>query len=1060
MSSSLQPGTQIGSLGRKILKAMLIIIFFWVFWKFGGFLMNLLIARYLGASREADAYFFVYKYILFMLVYSTTLKVLMPAFMPVFLEEMEERGEEKAWEFVSAVLNLTLLGSAGLILGGFLLAPRIASFAEGFDAAGQALATSLLRWMLPGVGGLILAVLTYALLNSYKIFDYPAAGDAAQKLVWALVLFGTFRFLGFAAVAVGFLAGCAAQLLVNGWGLRTRWRLYRFRLGLSGKRLLTEGLWLMAALLLLAGWWGLVRSAASYRLLMLTGATAVGCLHLIGLERRAKRAGTPLGKLAALSAPLLIGVLFARYRDFATAFFQSYTATGVFADLEYARSVGNLPNVLIATALSFAMFPYLCELATRKDLATFAALMTRTLRLIALFFIPLTVAIMVLDEPLMQLIFDRGQFPLIHLHYAGQALSLFIFGLFFYAIENVLMQSFFSMQQMWWPTVLGMVSAVFHTLFLGIGINVLGYNYPSEIFVLVAISFPVSRIFKNLILLAVMRTRLPIFPPRETLIFLGQMVLLCAVVGGVVYASFQPLQRLLPVNPLKEREVMVDTFNFEPRGWFSLDADELEVIPGARSLHLTGPAGQPLTVDFPELPRDQLLRVRGLRLWARAEGPVRLTVRLHDREEATFERTVELERPEEWQCLDLEFSGFQAPGPPSHRLRAGRLTTCSLVVLPERPGASLWIDSLALLAKGGQVLVLEDFETAAGWGKNRPPTLARAIEPNHGGHALWAHYRRSARRQVSFRRELTDFRLEEATELRFTVKATLPGQWSVQLVGPEGPLASQTFSCDQAGRWQTCSLKLPEQGLTEPVEALILEDETATPPGSPQPIQFWIDNLRFRGKGGTEIPIDDFEQEGQGWTLASGSPQVDDTGEGEARAEQALRLPAGAPQVQRDLRGYRLEGTSYLRCKIRAERPEKITLVLETRAGQRWQCPLEVRASGKRKPYEVPLAQFRSLEAPGSEKVDAGQVERLVLIREAGSPGTAWLDNLAFHSQTPVVAYEGRKLIRVGVPGMLGTIAFIVLIFLLRVEEAGLIAHWLRTEGLAKIKAKLGGRGG
>jgi hypothetical protein len=725
--------------------------------------------------------------------------------------------------------------------------------------------------------------------------------------------------------------------------------------------------------------------------------------------------------------------------------------------------VGNLPNVLIATALSFAMFPYLCELATRKDLATFAALMTRTLRLIALFFIPLTVVIIVLDEPLMQLLFDRGQFPLIHLHYAGRALSLFIFGLFFYAIENVLMQSFFSMQQMWWPTALGMVSAVFHTLFLGIGINVLGYNYPSEIFVLVAISFPVSRIFKNLFLLAIMRTRLPIFPPRETLVFLGQMVLLCTAVGGAVYASFQPLHRRLPVNPLKEREVLVDTFNFEPRGWFSLDADELEVIPGARSLRLSGPPGKPLTVNFPALPRDQLLRVKGLRLWAKSEGPVRLTVRLKDQEGLAFERTVELEQPEEWQCLDLGLADFQVPGQPSLRLRAGRLTTCSLTVVPERPGVSLWIDALALLAKGGQVLVLEDFETATGWGKSRDQTLAQAIAPNRGStdrgaHSLWAHYRRSARRRVNFRRELTDFRLEEATELRFTARVTPPGQWSVQLAGPAGPLASQTFSFDLADRWQTCSFKLPAEGLARPVEALILEDTTVVPPGPPAPVQLWIDNLCFRRKDGTEIPIDDFEQEGRGWVPVAGSPQVADTGEGEVRVEQALLLPAEVTQVQRDLRGYRLAGTSYLRCKIKADRPERVTLVLETREGQRWQFPLEVRASGKRKPYEVPLADFRRPDAPGAGKVDPGRVERLILIRGAGAAGRWWLDNLAFHSQTPVVAYEVRKLIRVGVPAMVGTFVFIVLIFLLRVEEAGLMAHWLRTEGLRKIRARLGGR--
>jgi hypothetical protein len=91
--------------------------------------------------------------------------------------------------------------------------------------------------------------------------------------------------------------------------------------------------------------------------------------------------------------------------------------------------------------------------------------------------------------------------------------------------------------------------------------------------------------------------------------------------------------------------------------------------------------------------------------------------------------------------------------------------------------------------------------------------------------------------------------------------------------------------------------------------------------------------------------------------------------------------------------------------------------------------------------------------------LDPARIERLIVTREGAAEGKLWLDNVAFKSKTPVKTYEMRKLVLVGVPVLLGTLVFIVLIFVLRVEEAGMIATWLRTEGLAKIKAKLSGRG-
>ena len=821
---------QVGSLGRKILKAMLVICVFWVFWKFGGFLLNVLVGSFFAASKEADAYFFVYKYVIYLAIYSTALKVLMPVFIPVFTEQMEEKGEEEAWRFVNSVLNLIALGLLAFVVGGLVFAPTIASLAEGFTSETREITARLLRVMLPGVVGLILGILTYALLNSYKVFDYPAAGDAAQKLVWAVVLFVAFKFLGLGvmAIAIGFLAGCGAQIAVNLFGLRSKLHLYRPLIAMpAARRLGRELLWLLLVGGLFAGFAWAVRDTANAKLWILTAGAFLGCGYAVWLWWRAEKSTSVMGKFAALSAPLLIGVLFARYRDFATAYFQSYTQTGVFADLEYARTAGNLPTVLVAYALSVAMFPYLCDLATKRDTATFAELLSRTIRLIALFFVPLTVVMIVLDEPIMRLIFDRGNFPEVHLRYAGTALSVFIFALFFYAVENVVMQSFFSLQQMWWPTGLGIASAIFHALFMYTAIHLLGFNYPYEIFIVVALSFPLSRLFKNVLLLLVMNARVPIFPLRETAIFGAKLAGLCAGVGLVVWGSYLPLHRALPLSPWKEREIVVDTFNREAQGWFTVDAEQLAVVEAEQEEEeLLAGSRWALRADYQRSARRQVDLRRDLSaydwseatlliLWLKTEPLGQFTLVLEEEDGSRYE----VRLPPvglTWQKYGVPLGELTARGLELSQVRTLYLVDTTPMQEGEVQKATLWLDELSVFDRRGRQFVVDNFEPGYGWTATDPAgpvEVADSDEDPTNETEEPALRMASGMAQVS--RTLDGYRLMGMTTFSLKLKADRPQRLEVSLAEADGSVYTARLDLTRSQERKRYTLSLTDFVLAE-----------------------------------------------------------------------------------------------------------------------------------------------------------------------------------------------------------------------------------------------------
>jgi len=584
-----------GSLAGRILRGMAVIVFFGLFAKLGGFLMSLFMAGFYGPGRVLDCYTEVFNIIIFTFLYSTVLKVF---------------------------VHLLLMGALVVVVLGMLLAPQmIAVLVPGFDQAARGLAASMLRVMMPGAFVFIFAAAALAVFNSYKIFSFPSAGEATQKLLWAATLFVQIRVLGMAVsvwhetpVVIGFLVGCSAQLAILLWGLR-RWlsRYWPFLPALCRRRVVTEAGILVAFAAAFAGWVALLAFAGRHPLLSagaaagdwlgrnagllgLTGALTLGCGYALLLWWRSRGRTGIMGRFALLAAPMMLGVLFARYRDLTTALFQSYTQTGVFGVLELGKKIGNLPTHLVGYSLSIAMFPYLCDLAAKRDTRTFADLLTKTLKMIALFFLPLTVAVLCLGRPIFQLVFDRGAgtWEPMFLDYGGLAVAIYCSALFFYAIENVLMLSFFSIQKMWTPTLLGMGFTIVHVLFLFLFIRVLGFDYPHQVFLIVAVSFPLTRVMKNVVLMRLLRARIPILPLRQAAAFAVKLAVVCA---GVAAATLGVRGLLAPhVHPgdFAGRTVMVDTFNAEPRGWFSRNAWDLEV----REPEIAGFSGRALIVNY------------------------------------------------------------------------------------------------------------------------------------------------------------------------------------------------------------------------------------------------------------------------------------------------------------------------------------------------------------------------------------------------------------------------------------------------------------------------------
>ena len=862
------------ALGRRVARGTFVLIFFGLFLKFGGLLMSIIMTGAYGPGHVLDAYSEVFNGLLFVFVYSSVLKVVVPAFMPVFAEEREKAGEQSAWRLTNTLLNMLLIGGGLLVVVGMILADQIVStLVPGFDdKPARASAIMMLRYAMPGAIVLLFSVMTLGILNSYKIFSYPSAATAAHRLAWAAVLF--VLLYGFAKdphaaaekpVYIGFLAGSLAQLIVLLYGMRKKLSLYRPRLSaMSGARILKEvgialcfvaafGAW--AAALSVAAKYELVPGiAGNSRFLAITGGTVIVCAWSLLLWARASKRAGVMARFAALAGPLIIGVIFARYRDLITWYFQSFTQTGVFGSLEVAKTVANLPVELLPYSLSIAMFPYLCDLAARKDMGTFGSMMTRTVNLIALLFVPLTVVVIVMSRPVIELVFDRGNWPENMLAYAGLGLALYGSGFFFYAVENVLLQSYYSMQRVWTPIIVGIAATVFHAAFLFVLIVTFGLKYPLEIFVIVALSFPVSRAAKNLVLMGLLRKPMNFLPVKQTAVFAGKLCVVTLGVGLAAYFTMKPMQRIVPLSALKGKLVMLDTFNAEPRGWLSDEADNIKVAPSGAG---AGFNGNVLVASYPwrsgqrvSLRRD----VSDLNL----SGATRLKFAVACRFVLRSGQTRESNSPFVVQLMDsdgevrqvdvgetgtpeLDLAAFRPAGADASRLTQMRIDYPLHAQGQQFDRAELMLDNVEFVGAERSVTA-DDFEpvgpdwaTASGERAGAsPPPGAEETEK-----ALCV-----ADKPVELARRLDDYRIEGVSMLTFKAQATRPCKLALTLVGNDGSLSQSEVDVRASTRRERYEVALsgfqPANEIPRGFRELRISETPAQSGGA-----LWLDNIAF-----------------------------------------------------------------------------------------------------------------------------------------------------------------------------------------------------------------------
>ena len=476
------------------------------------------------------------------------------AIVPVLSEIITLRGKDELWRVVSILLSLVTFALAVLVLLIELFAPQVVHLvAGGADSQTLSLATDMLRMTAPALIFMSLFAVFSGTLYALRSFSLPA--------------FAGVVFNGSIVVVTLFLAPSMTLIpTLNGSTDLSPFIVARPASGI---------------LVVAIGW---VIGALAQMVMQLLG-LRVGRLRLTFNLRHPALRG-----IAILYAPvmfsLIMDTLIIRPFSYNLA---SQTGEGSIAYMNWATTLIQFPQGLVATAISVAILPTLARQSaemTPVAVRAFKDTLGLGLRLTTTLILPAAIGLFVMAIPIIALLFEHGAFVASDTQITGQALRLYLIGLPFAAIDLLLVYAFYARKDTLTPALIGVVSLGVYMLVAILLVDTYGLF---SLMVADSIKHFVHALISGILL----ARRIEGFGSQNLLLTFAKTLMASLIMGGVAWVTLPVLTDIIGTSGFIREALLVVTGGAIYGGIFLLVAmllkiDELRWIAGLLVKRLRG----------------------------------------------------------------------------------------------------------------------------------------------------------------------------------------------------------------------------------------------------------------------------------------------------------------------------------------------------------------------------------------------------------------------------------------------------------------------------------------
>ncbi|MDY6903959.1 MAG: murein biosynthesis integral membrane protein MurJ [Thermodesulfobacteriota bacterium] len=373
-----------------------------------GYVRDMVLAGLLGAATASDAFFVAFRIpnLMRRLFAEGSLSI---AFVPVFTGEIQANGREQAFEMARSAIRLLSVILVVVALLGVLFSPALVHvIGLGFADTPEkfSLTVSLTRIMFPYVIFICLVALCMGILNVLGHFAAPALAPVLLNIamigsLWGAAVFTTDNLLRVKCLAWGVLAGGVLQLT------------------LQAPFLVKQGL----------RFW-----------------------------QQARLYHPALKKVGVLMLPAIFGAAVYQVNTLIGTMLATMLPEGSVSYLYYADRLVQFPLGVFAISAATALLPSISRQAAVNDSDAIIDTFGYAMRLIFFISLPAMTGLIVLREPIVTLLFQRGEFGEQAAQLTAQALFYYAMGLWAFASVRIVVSTFYALSDTKTPVITAVIS--------------------------------------------------------------------------------------------------------------------------------------------------------------------------------------------------------------------------------------------------------------------------------------------------------------------------------------------------------------------------------------------------------------------------------------------------------------------------------------------------------------------------------------------------------------------------------------------------------------------------
>lgn len=446
--------------------------------RISGLVRDMVCANLFGLSRVWDA--FVYAFMIPNLLRRLVGEgALSSAFIPVYAQVLKEKGKDEADRVASIVFSM-LVAALGIFLFcvHWILTFIVATFSLSVKVA---LVLKLLMILFPYIFFLANVALFMGVAQCHKKFFVSAITPLVLNVLWILTALIFCQSFGVTA---------EDKIHILAWGV------------------------------LFAGLMQFLLNYVEVRNLAFRPRFIFDFKHPV------------LRQIFNLMLPAMLGFSITQINIFVDLNLAMFLGDGANSALWYGNRLMQFPLGIFGIAMGTALLPTISEQAAARNMPEFKSTLSFSLRTVFLLVIPASVGLIVLREPIIQLLFERGQFDASATSRTALTLCFYCLGLFAYAGLKLIVTAFYSLQDTKTPVKIGALCMV-----INIGCNLIFMQFLREAGL--ALATALSSALNYFLLIHLLRKKIGSFEEARIIFSFVRITLVSLVMGLAVHYFYR-----------------------------------------------------------------------------------------------------------------------------------------------------------------------------------------------------------------------------------------------------------------------------------------------------------------------------------------------------------------------------------------------------------------------------------------------------------------------------------------------------------------------------------------